>query len=131
MGGRGSFSKGKETAYKYKTVDIIDGVKVIQPAREKMSYKLPEESHSSRAYLLYSRVDGTFHQYREYNENHEVVLEVGYHMENDLGKGKVLHMHIYTIPGVFYHDKAIKYVLKSEDPIYGRLKKFFKGVPES
>lgn len=130
MGGRGSFSTGRETEYTYKTVDIVDGVKVLQPAKEKMSYKLPEESHSSGAYLLYSKRDGAFIQYREYNENHEVVLEVGYHNEPGMGEGKVLHVHKFTIPGVLYHKRAVRCILEPGDPLYERLRKFFKGVQE-
>ena len=80
MGGRGTFAAGKQVAYTYETVGKVDGVKIIKPIDKSKSLKLPEESHSSVGYVLYDK-DGFFHQYREYNSNHEVVLEIGYHHE--------------------------------------------------
>ena len=101
MGGRGTFASGNNVAYSYETVDKIDGVKVLQPMDKTKSLKLPEESHSSSSYVLLDK-DGVFHQYREYNSNHEVVLEIGYHHEKALGKGDILHIHIHQKPGIDY-----------------------------
>ena len=90
--------------------------------------KLPEESHSPNARYVLLDKDGVFHQYREYNENHQVVLEIGYHYERSLGKGDVLHVHVHTIPGVEGHTDARKYAIGPGDQYYEKYKKFFKGV---
>ena len=57
---------------------------------------LPESSHSSTAYLKMNP-DGTFNMTRVYDSNHNLRLEIGYHVDSKLaeGKGKVLHYHIY------------------------------------
>ena len=94
MGGRGTFASGNTVPYTYNTVGKIDGVKVLKPMDSSKSLKLPEEAHSSSSYVLLDK-DNVFHQYREYNANHEVVLEIGYHHEKSLGKGDVLHIHIH------------------------------------
>ena len=127
MGGRGTFAIGNNVAYNYKTIGKIDGVKIVEPIDKTKALKLPEESHSSLGYVLYDK-DGVFHQYREYNEKHEVVLEIGYHYEKSLGKGDVLHVHIHTQPGVEHHQKAIKIQLHPGDALYEKYKKLFKGV---
>lgn len=127
MGGRGTFAAGNNVAYTYETVDKIDGIKIIRPIDKTKSLKLPEESHSSREYVLYDK-DGVFHQYREYNANHEVILEIGYHHEKSLGKGDILHVHIHNAPGIVHHGTATKYAISPGDPIYEKYKKLFKGV---
>ena len=38
MGGRGTFAAGNNVPYKYKTVEIIEGVKVLQPKDSGRSY---------------------------------------------------------------------------------------------
>lgn len=133
MGGRGTYSKNNPpVGFAYKTVDKIEGIKVLMPVDEKKQPKLPEESKSSSAYVLYNR-DGKFVQYREYNKNHEVVLEIGYHHDSKLTpKGQqardVLHVHFYDPPGVGNHGKATVRVLYKSDPIYHKYKFLFKGV---
>lgn len=127
MGGRGTFASGNNVKYKYKTVGIIDGVKIITPIDTTKALKLPEESHSSIGYVLYDK-DGVFHQYREYNENHEIIMEIGYHHENKLGKGDVLHVHIHSQPGIDGHKSAKTKILVSSDPIYKKYHKLFIGV---
>lgn len=127
MGGRGTFAAGNNVKFKYKTVGTIDGVKIIAPIDPTKALKLPEESHSSIGYVLYDK-DGVFHQYREYNDKHEIIMEIGYHHENRLGKGDVLHVHIHTEPGIDGHKSANTKVLTSNDPIYQKYKKLFKGV---
>lgn len=67
MGGRGTFAAGNNVAYKFETVDTIEGVKVLRPFSG--SLKLPEEAHSSGAYVLLDR-HGVFKQYREYDKDH-------------------------------------------------------------
>jgi hypothetical protein len=127
MGGRGSFASGVNAPYTYETVGKIDGVKVLQPIDKTKSFKLPEEAHSSTSYVLLDK-NGVFHQYREYNANHEVMLEIGYHQDSRLGHNKTLHVHIHTAPGVENHKTAKTYVLTPSDPLYKKYFKFFKGV---
>ena len=99
----------------------------MQPTDSKKSLKLPEEAHSSSSYVLLDK-DGVFHQYREYDSQHRVILEIGYHHEPSLGKGDVLHVHIHKTPGVEFHSEATKERIYPGHPIYEQYKKFFKGV---
>lgn len=127
MGGRGTFAAGKQVPYKYETVGKINNIKIIRPIDKTKSLKLPEESHSSTGYVLYDK-EGVFHQYREYNAKHEVVLEIGYHHEKSLGHGDVLHVHIHNTPGIEHHGNATKFKLSPGDPLYETYKPLFKGV---
>ena len=127
MGGRGTFASGNNVAYTYKTVGKINDVKVLQPQNSNNALKLPEESHSSTAYLLLDKT-GVFRQYREYNDRHEVVLEIGYHNEPVLGQDKILHAHIHATPGIINHRSAQKIRLFPGDPLYEKYKHLFKGV---
>lgn len=127
MGGRGTYALGKNVAYTYKTVGKIGNVKILQPIDARKSLKLPEESHSSGAYVLLDK-EGVFHQYREYNAEHRVVVEIGYHNESSLGKGDVLHIHIHQRPGVEHHGAhdTEKRLLTREE--YHKYRHLFKGV---
>ncbi len=128
MGGRGTYAMGKSVAYQYKTVTKIGGVKVLQPIDATRAYKLPEESHTSgNKYILLDK-DGVFHQYREYDNHHKVVLEIGYHHENGLGKGDVLHIHVHKKPGIEYHTDKTTEKRKLNRAEYQKYKRFFKGV---
>lgn len=128
MGGRGTFAVGNNVAYTYETVGKIDDIKVIQPIDKTKSFKLPEESHTSgNSYVLLDK-NGVFRQFRKYDMNHEVILEIGYHQEASLGKGKVLHVHVHELPGVEGHNSAKKYIIGPRDQYYERYKKLFKGV---
>lgn len=128
MGGRGTYSVGKNVAYTYECVTKIDGVKVLRPIDSKKAFKLPEESHTAgNRYVLLDK-DGVFHQYREYNKNHKVILEIGYHHEPELGNGDVLHVHVYKIPGVEWHNAAEKYSIGPGNLYYEKYKKLFVGV---
>ena len=128
MGGRGTFSVGKNPGFAYESIDDINGIKIVVPKNSVVALKLPEESHSpNTAYVIFDK-DGVFHQYREYNENHLVSLEIGYHHEPSLGRGDVLHIHEYKIPGVDYHRQATKRLLTPEDSLYKKYKFLFKGV---
>lgn len=129
MGGRGTFAAGKNVAYRYKTVGMIDGVKVLQPTDNRKSLKLPEESHTAgNRYILLNK-KGIFHQYREYDKNHKVILEIGYHLESGLGEGNVLHIHIYHRAGVEFHeDSKTTEKRKLTRAEYAKYKKFLKGV---
>lgn len=83
MGGNGTFAAGKIVAYKWKTVDKIDGAKVLEPIGG--SRKLPEEAHSSRMYIL-NNADGTFRQLRVYDSKHRLRFEIGYHREPSVSR---------------------------------------------
>ena len=128
MGGNGTYSLGISPEYTYETVGKIDGVKILKPKDPRKQFKLPEESHSPNARYVLLDKDGVFHQYREYNENHQVVFEIGYHYERSLGKEDVLHVHVHNIPGVKGHDKARKFAIGPGDQYYEKYKNFFKGV---
>ena len=127
MGGRGSFARGGNAAYTYETVGTIAGIKVLRPIDLSKSMKLPEESRSSLSYILLDE-DNVFHQYREYNDEHKVVLEIGYHHEPKLGKGDVLHIHIQEIAGVEYHNAITTTKRKLTKAEYEHYKPIFKGV---
>ena len=138
MGGRGTYSAGQSPKYTYETVGKIGDVKVLAPIEKtkalklpeidkKRSRRLPEESHSERAYI---KLDdkGEFRQYREYNEKHELVLEIGYHHERVLGKGDVLHIHVHGKPGIDNHNNPSTVKRKLTRTEYQKYKKLFKGV---
>lgn len=127
MGGKGTYAAGKSVPFSYKTVSKIEGVKVVQPMDSSKSLKLPEESHSSSSYVLLDK-NGVFHQYREYDSQHRVIFEIGYHHEPKLGTGNVLHVHIHNQPGVENHNSATKEKIYPGHPIYEKYKHFFKGV---
>lgn len=126
MGGRGTFSKGDNPPYTYKTVGKIDEVKVLEGISGK--HALPEESHSSVAYIKV-KPDGTFHEMRIYDKNHRTIREIAYHPEPSINHGnrseKILHVHIYPTPGDFSNRPPHR-ITKEE---YEKYKKFFKGVP--
>ena len=130
MGGRGTFAAGNNVPYSYETVGTIDGVKVLQGISGK--HVLPESSHSSIAYMKLNP-DGTFNMIRIYDRNHNLRLEIAYHSEQSIAKGKekVLHYHVY---GKEFSQKAkssferTTKVLHKNSKIYKHYKKFFKGV---
>lgn len=128
MGGRGTYSAGQSPKYTYETVGKIEDVKVLAPIDKAKALKLPEESHTAgNKYVLLDK-DGVFHQYREYNSNHEVVLEIGYHHERALGKGDVLHIHVHGKPGIDNHNNPSTVKRKLTRTEYQKYKKLFKGV---
>ncbi len=128
MGGRGTFAVGNTVEYTYETVGNIDGIKILQPMDKTKSFKLPEESHTAgTSYVLLDK-NGTFHQFRKYDENHMIILEIGYHVDASLGKGKILHAHIHNIPGVEGHSNAKKYIIGPGNFYYEKYKSLFNGV---
>lgn len=64
MGGRGTFAIGNPVPYRHRTVDVIEGVKVLIGVGGK--HGLPEEAHSGNAYIKL-KPDGTFHEMRIYD----------------------------------------------------------------
>jgi hypothetical protein len=125
MGGRGTFASGNSVAYRYETVGTISGVKILEPIIKKGSWKLPEEAHSSSAYVLLDKT-GKFKVYREYDSNHRLTLEIANHPEPNLDPSlkPVLHIHFYDVD--FNRTKAQR--LSTE--LYKKYKKFFKGVDD-
>ena len=95
----------------------------------KPEHQIYLDESGSIGYVLYDK-DGVFHQYREYNSNHEVVLEIGYHHEKSLGHGDILHVHVHNTPGIEHHGQADKFVIKPGHPLYEKYKKLFKGVKQ-
>lgn len=127
MGGRGTFAIKNKVDFSYKTVGVISGVKVLKGISGK--HGLPEESHSSRAYIKL-KLDGTFHEMRIYDKHHYLVKEIAYHPEPKLNNGNrtecVLHVHEYPQKDNFRIRPAHR-ITKEE---YEKYKKYFKGVPE-
>ncbi len=129
MGGRGTYAAGNHVAYQYETIGYVEGVKVLQLIDKNKTQKLPEESQSSNAYIKLNK-DGSFCQYREFNDKHELVLEIGYHPEEIVTYTKtkipVLHIHEYhpDKSGKEWRDKARK--LTKEE--FSKYKKYFVGL---
>lgn len=128
MGGRGTYSTGQSPKYTYESPSKIGDVKIIRPIDDSKALKLPEESHTAgTSYVLLDK-DGVFHQYREYDQNHKVIFEIGYHHESGMGQGDVLHVHIHSTPGVEGHASAKKFKIFPGHPIYEKYKHLFVGV---
>lgn len=126
MGGRGAYTEGKQKYYVYETINNIEGVKVLEPIDKKLSHSMPAESHSSLSYIILDKKNGEFRQYREYNNNHLPIFEIGYHFESGLSEnGKnVFHIHEYSNPGIDYRQGSR---LMTPDEIL-KYKKYFKGI---
>ena len=125
MGGRGTFASRNSVDFRWETVSIYNGIKVLDLIDKNLARKLPEESHSSDAYLLFDK-NGVFSQYREYNKDHYVKFEIGYHREPSLEpSGKpVLHVHEYSDDMM---TRTKRLITKEE---YQKYSKLFKGVPK-
>ena len=120
MGGRGTFAAGNQVPYCYETVEKIEGVKVLQGLYG--NHNLPEESHSSDAYILIDS-NGNFIRYREFNPDHTSKLDIDYHPEKRIsGHYKpVFHIHEY-IEGV--RNPRGRLLTETE---YKKYKKYFRG----
>lgn len=123
MGGRGTFASGNNVDFRWETVSTYNGVKVLNLIDKTPARKLPEEAHSSNAYLLFDK-NGNFYQYREYNPDHTLKFEIGYHREKKLepsGK-RILHVHEYSNNMM---NRTTRHITKKE---YDKYKHLFKGV---
>ena len=122
MGGRGTFAAGNAVAYVYRTVDTIGGVKVLAGINGK--HGLPEEAHSSQAYIKL-KPDGTFHEMRIYDKDHYLIFEIAYHPEPSLDSSRkpILHYHLY--------DRGFKRTnaTKATRAMKKHFAKYLKGVP--
>ena len=121
MGGRGTFAAGNPVPYTYETVDMIEGVKVLQGIQGK--HGLPEEAHSSRAYIKI-KLDGTFHEMRIYDKDHYLKYELAYHPEPSLDSSRnpVLHYHVYG------RDFSRTAAMKMTKAMKKHFKKYLKGI---
>ena len=139
MGGRGTYAAGKSVDYVYETDTHFPfardgklyGVKILKGIEGSGKHGLPESSHTSAAYIKLNP-DGTFHEMRIYDKNHCLRVEIAYHNEPCLGKGKILHYHIYderfskNTTGEFSRSRAIRITRKMS--IYKKYQKYFRGV---
>lgn len=91
MGGRGTYAIGNNVKYQYETVDKIDGIKVLKGKEGSGKHGLPEESHSSEAYIS-RNPNGKVRQIRFYNKNHTARVDYDFSMHQ--GK-ELLHAHDY------------------------------------
>lgn len=124
MGGRGTFASGNAVEYSFKTVDKIEGVKVLVGINGK--HGLPEEAHSSEAYISLDK-EGNFHEMRIYDQDHYLIKEIAYHPEPNLSGNrseKVLHIHEYPEHDNF-HNRVPRLLTKEEIKMY---RKYLKGV---
>ena len=131
MGGRGTYAAGNNVAYAFKTVRIINGVKVLEGIGGR--HGLPAEAHRSTAYIVLKPKGpekGVFHEMRIYDKDHYVVKEIAYHPEPNLNGGNhnenVLHIHDYPVRGNF--DIRPAHRMTREE--YETYKQYFEGVPE-
>ena len=128
MGGRGTYAAGNNVAFTYKTVAKIEDVKVLEGLNGK--HGLPEESHTSTAYIKLKSDNKTFHEMRIYDKDHYLIKEIAYHPEPTLNHGNreenVLHVHEYPERNNF-KIRPSHLITKEEYELY---KKYFKGVPE-
>lgn len=100
MGGRGTYAKGNNVPYQWKTDIKIDGIKALV-GLGKGVHKLPVESHSSGVYARLDH-DGTLRELRFYDGNRNLRLEIAYHPEAPLARRAgvpldqpILHYHTY------------------------------------
>lgn len=128
MGGRGAYTEGKQKNYVYETIDKTNGVKILVPIDKMLSHSMPAEAHKSNAYIILDKKHGEFRQYREFNENHLPILEIGYHFESGLSEnGKnVFHVHEYSKPGIENRQKGR---LMTPEEV-NKYKKYFKGISQ-
>jgi len=121
MGGRGTFAAGNIVAFTYKTVGMIGDVKVLVGTNG--NHGLPEESHSSTAYIKL-KPDGTFHEMRIYDKDHYLRFEIAYHPEPKLDPSRkpVLHYHQYG------KDFSRTDATKATKAMWKHFKKYLKGV---
>ena len=94
MGGRHTFASGNQVPFRWKTVGLFQGVKVLEGTGG--LHKLPEEAHSSDAYVQLFP-DGNMQMLRFYDKDHFLTVEIGFHPEPKLTghRRHVYHIHEY------------------------------------
>lgn len=100
MSSRGSKAKrGYITTDAYFTKKITqNGVKILIGLNG--NHSLPELSHSPNSiYAKLKKDNKTLHEMRFFDENHNVIFEIGYHPEPNLNqkdrRENILHLHYY------------------------------------
>ena len=132
MGGRGTFAAGYSVAYTYEVDKTfsedgkIHGVKILKGIEGSGKHGLPEEAHSSSAYIKL-KPDETFHEMRIYDEQHYLIKEIAYHPEPQLNNGNrkenVLHIHEYQRDN--FKDRKPRFLKPEEIEMY---RKYLRGV---
>lgn len=124
MGGCGTFAAGNNVAYTYETVGTIEEIKVLRGVEGSGKHQLPEEAHSSSAYIKLNK-DGSFNMMRIYDTDHYLKLEIAHHREPNLDakSPKVLHIHEYKEKG----DMQSRTTRLLTDAEYEKYKKYFEG----
>lgn len=90
MGGRGTFAKGSNVPFTYKTIGQLYEAKILQGIGG--MHGLPEETHSSGAYIALNH-DGSTRQLRLYADDLTACLDI----DNSPHQGKkYLHAHDYV-----------------------------------
>ena len=91
MGGRGSMmNPARDRVPEYKTVKMIDGVKVLERLDRKLMPNLPIMSNTPNTGYMLTDKDGNFEQFRTYNKNREPALDIDY---DNIDGIKKLHAH--------------------------------------
>ena len=121
MGGRGTFAAGNPVAYNYRTIGKIEGIKILEGINGKHS--LPEESHSSNAYIKLDD-NGYFKMLRLYDKEHYLIFELAYHPEPTIDKSRKPVLHYHTYDRQFNRSEAIKV----SKPMKKHFAKFLKGL---
>lgn len=126
MGGRGTYAVGNNVAYRYKTVDKIEGVKVL--AGKDGLHDLPMESHSNKIYIKLNP-NGTFNMLRIYGDDHLVKLEIAYHRERNIDKHAkyVLHYHTYKYGPQFKNGMDRSDAVPISKELLAEYAKYLKG----
>lgn len=138
MGGRGTYAAEKhvdfvyetDTHYSFAPDGKLHGIKILKGIDGTYKHGLPESSHTSSAYIKLNP-DGTFNTLRFYDKNHVLRLEIGYHVDNQLGKGKILHYHIYDerfSKETGDYTRSHGYIIGKKSKLYKKYKHLFRGV---
>lgn len=124
MGSRGSFLKegGFSSPPRWRTVDYIDGIKVLEPKNPASSVSLPERANTPGTTYVSFRKSGDFDQLIKFDEKRMPVFEIDYGQHD--GK-KTLHVHYYS-NGNRINNQVHK--LKTDDDLYKKYKNIFRGV---
>lgn len=128
MGGRGTFASGKNVDFRWHSVDIIEGFKVLRLNVGKTT-KIPGESHSPNAkYVNYDEETGKFKMLRVYNKNRLPELEIA---EGTHQGVKGLHWHLLHGDVANHNIQGTQGVdwdwLHKGDPLYKKYKTIIEG----
>lgn len=116
MGGRKTFASGIQVPFRWKTVGLFQGVKVLEGTGG--LHKLPEEAHSSDAYVQLFP-DGNLQMLRFYDKDHFLTVEIAYHPEPKLTghRESVYHIHEY---GRDFSSRSIRLLTPDDLEKYGK-----------